>query len=112
MAALYSVAGIHRLAQLAGLTEHPPAENQAVQVLCINSLLDRAYGKPTPLFGEDGERPSMIVFRWAPAQDTIVDTAPVVDTTADTGADTKADTAATDAAPPLLIRFADGEDVT
>jgi hypothetical protein len=63
----YSLAGIQRLAELAGLTEHPPAENEAVQAACIAQLLDRGFGKVAQLIAGDDERPVSIRFEWAPA---------------------------------------------
>ena len=71
----YSPAGIQRLAQLAGLTEHPPAEHEAVQVACIAQLLDRAWGKPTQVVAGDDRQPLLIDFRWADARPEPVVTA-------------------------------------
>src|SRR5215469_16393828 len=41
LARSHGPAGIQRLAELAGLTEYPPAMNEAVQAACIAQLLDR-----------------------------------------------------------------------
>jgi hypothetical protein len=65
----FSLAGIQRLAQLAGLTEQPPAENEAVQAACIAQLLDRGFGKAAQLVVGDEERPAVIEYRWAAAME-------------------------------------------
>jgi hypothetical protein len=61
-------AAIAVLAQMAGLTDEPPAETEAVRLGALRELLDRGFGKPTlPLAGDESAAPVVIEFSWAPA---------------------------------------------
>jgi hypothetical protein len=71
IAQAYGVPGLHKLAELGGLTDKPPAVSETARILAINSLLDRGHGKPTLPLAVDGEVPAVIEFRWAPAEETL-----------------------------------------
>jgi hypothetical protein len=43
----YGPEAIAALARMAGLTQAPGAESEAVRVACLKEILDRAYGKGT-----------------------------------------------------------------
>jgi hypothetical protein len=66
---------IMSLAELAGLTDRPGADNPAVQVQALRELLDRGYGKTAQVLSGDIERPLAFEIVWGPAKATEADAA-------------------------------------
>lgn len=67
LARLHGPAVIQRLAEFAGVTSHPPAENQVVQLAAMRELLDRGYGRAR-IAEEDaieGKQRIILEYRWA-----------------------------------------------
>ncbi|HEY2616135.1 MAG TPA: hypothetical protein VGI78_02245 [Acetobacteraceae bacterium] len=63
-AQVWGVAGLERLALLAGLVPGSPStEPGATQVAAIRELLDRGYGKATTILGGDPDNPVAYVIR-------------------------------------------------
>jgi hypothetical protein len=56
----YGPSATEALARMAGLTQAPGAESEAVRVACLKELLARAYGKGTLPIPDD---PLMSIFR-------------------------------------------------
>jgi hypothetical protein len=70
-AQVWGMAGLERLARLAGLVpDCPSTEPGATQVAAIRELLDRGYGKATqPIGGENGGAIQIIVETGVPRAD-------------------------------------------